>query len=159
MMPWWVYLAIFLLVLLITGAVWWMIFSNRGGLATESGPTPRPLFVIITSTPTSLANAGTDRTLGTATPTPLTLPDATSASPAAKFMVGQVVEISGTEGAGLSVRFEPGVGFPALSIGFDGDTFTIVEGPSESDGYSWWAVDLGEGDVGWVVEDFLVPSS
>lgn len=155
--PWWVYLVIFVLVLALTGAVWGLIFTNRGGLAIETGPTPRPLFVIITSTPTQITMADTNPEVLTPTPTPLSLPDETPESSVFAFTAGQQVEIYGTEGAGLSIRAEPGLSAANLGVGFDGDRFTITEGPREADGYQWWKI-TGEGDdplTGWVVEDFL----
>lgn len=73
------------------------------------------------------------------------------------FSVGAFVQIANTQGAGLKIRPEPGTSGDVSFIASDGDLFTIVDGPDDRNGYSWWKLQ-GVNDKalsGWGASAFL----
>ena len=75
----------------------------------------------------------------------------------ADFLVGDVVEIFGTEGQGLSIRHEPGLTAGVDGYGMEGEIFEIRGGPIEMDGYVWWFLvsPYDDSKKGWGVGIFL----
>ncbi len=64
------------------------------------------------------------------------------------------VYIITAEGAGLNVRAEPNKDAHVLTQLQQYDFVTIVDGPVEADGYTWWKMRLEFADtVGWAVQD------
>jgi len=164
--PWWGFAIVIVIVAGITCGLWALVFMNRGDAVAGVGPTPTPIFVVITATPT-LGPAP-----GEATPTVpgggapgVSTPSVTEFSPGANatpeeslpILVGSLVEVFGTEGDGVAVRQGPGLSYSFFFVGQDGDRFNVDDGPRESDGYMWWQLtDPTNPDrAGWVVEDFL----
>jgi hypothetical protein len=64
--------------------------------------------------------------------------------------------ITGTNGAPLRVRAEPGTDTGVVTRFAEGRVVRIVEGPQEVDGYRWWRVEL-DGQSGWSADAFLQP--
>jgi hypothetical protein len=91
-----------------------------------------------------------------APPTPTIDPFATPTSPAG-IAIGNYVQITGTEGQGLRIRAEPGLGGEFQFLAFDSEVFVIQDGPREVDGYVWWylVAPYDESRVGWAAADFL----
>jgi len=91
-----------------------------------------------------------------APPTPTIDPFATATSPAG-VAIGNYVQITGTEGQGLRIRAEPGLGGAFQFLAFDSEVFVIQDGPREVDGYVWWYLKApyDETRVGWAAADFL----
>ncbi|HLF73524.1 MAG TPA: hypothetical protein VI524_04220 [Anaerolineales bacterium] len=91
-----------------------------------------------------------------APPTPTVDPFASPTSPAG-IALGNYVQISGTEGEGLRIRSEPGLGGSPEFLGFDSEVFIIRDGPREVDGYVWWylVAPYDETRAGWAAADFL----
>src|SRR5918994_6911670 len=91
-----------------------------------------------------------------APPTPTIDPFATPTSPAG-IAIGNYVQITGTEGQGLRIRAEPGLGGAFQFLAFDSEVFVIQDGPREVDGYVWWylVAPYDETRVGWAAADFL----
>ena len=77
------------------------------------------------------------------------------------FSVGDIVEISGTEGQGLSLRREPGLSAVIDGYGMESEIFEIKGGPIEADGYFWWFLVSPYDNTknGWGVGDFLQRSA
>lgn len=160
--PWWAFALVILAVAGITVGLWGLVLMNRGDSLAGVGPTPTPIFVVITSTPTLAPPAGDT------TPLVTPLPDAgvpTTQAPALTptegvdlpITVGSFVQVAGTEGVGVAVRQGPGLTYTYFFVGQDGDVFTVEGGPRDSDGYTWWQI-LDPNDpnrAGWVVEDYL----
>ena len=73
------------------------------------------------------------------------------------FTIGAFVQITNTQGAGLKVRSESGTDGEATFIGKDGDLFTIIDGPDDKNGYSWWKLQSVEDaqSTGWAAADYL----
>ena len=91
-----------------------------------------------------------------APPTPTIDPFATATSPAG-IAIGNYVQINGTEGQGLRIRAEPGLGGEFQFLAYDSEVFVVQDGPREVDGYVWWYIvaPYDETRVGWAAADFL----
>lgn len=103
-----------------------------------------------TSTPRIVATPTHDPALGTATPLP------------GVIALNGYVQISGTDGEGLRLRENPGLNGEPLFLGFDAEVFQVVDGPQETDGYTWWSLVAPYDDTraGWAASAFLeaIPS-
>ncbi len=112
---------------------------------SEVGFAPADLTVIPAPTGTSGAP-----------PTPTIDPFATATSPAG-VAIGNYVQITGTEGQGLRIRAEPGLGGEFQFLAYDSEVFVVQDGPREVDGYVWWylSAPYDETRVGWAAADFL----
>jgi hypothetical protein len=161
--PWWAFVIVILVVAGITCGMWYLVLSNRGdAAATSAGPSPTPIFLVITATPTLGApgEAGPNETpIGpTAAPTGEPTVTPTAAEPTAvPIEIGGQIVVIGTEGAGLAVRQGPGVDFAYLFVADDGEVFNVQDGPASADGYDWWyLVDPADEDrAGWAVSDYM----
>jgi len=91
-----------------------------------------------------------------APPTPTIDPFASPTAPAG-IAIGNSVQITGTEGQGLRIRSEPGLGGEFQFLAYDSEVFVIQDGPREVDGYVWWylTAPYDETRVGWAAADFL----
>jgi hypothetical protein len=70
---------------------------------------------------------------------------------------GTIVEITGTEGAGLRVRDDAGTGATALFLAMDGEQYVIKEGPKHVDDLFWYRIVSSDDDTkkGWAAADYL----
>jgi len=75
-----------------------------------------------------------------------------------KIKIKDYVQVNGTEGEGLRLRDEPGVGNTILTLASDAEIYIVLEGPSQADGYQWWYVadPYNEKRRGWAVENYLI---
>jgi hypothetical protein len=89
-------------------------------------------------------------------PTPVQTPEGTS-TPIGQIGIGAFVEITGTEGAGLRIRGEPGQAGETVFLGEESETFQVKDGPREADGYTWWylVAPYDEERAGWAAADYL----
>jgi hypothetical protein len=71
--------------------------------------------------------------------------------------IGTYVQISGTQGAGLRIRSQPGLQGKQLFLGFDTEVYTVIDGPRELDGYTWYdlAAINDQTRAGWAASNFL----
>ena len=77
--------------------------------------------------------------------------------PPGVIAVGAYVQITGTSGAGLRFREQPGLEAPVLMLGAEAEVFRVEEGPQDADGYVWWYL-VGPYDParrGWAVANYL----
>ena len=67
------------------------------------------------------------------------------------------MQITGTEGAGLRIRSEPGQNSETVFLGEEEETFKVKDGPKQADGHTWWYVvaPYDETRAGWAAADFL----
>ena len=130
------------LLLLITAVAIGLTSARRN---SEVGFVPANVTVIPAPTGTSGAP-----------PTPTIDPFASPTSPTG-IAIGNYVQITGTEGQGLRIRAEPGLGGEFQFLAFDSEVFVIQDGPREVDGYVWWylVAPYDESRVGWAAADFL----
>jgi len=89
-------------------------------------------------------------------PSPTPLPAGTS-TPIGQIGIGAYVQITGTEGAGLRIRREPGQGGDTVFLGEESETFRVKDGPQQADGYMWWylVAPYDENRAGWAAADYL----
>jgi len=114
------------------------------------GFAPADLTIIPASTSTS------------AVPPTATLdPFAPSATPTG-LLLGNYVQITGTEGQGLKIRVTPGLDGEFKFLAYDAEVFVVQDGPQTVDGYVWWYLVAPYDDTraGWAASDFLsfIPS-
>ena len=106
--------------------------------------------------------------IAAATQTPQPLPTAIVASPTPTSLfflpdgvigVGAYVKVTGTNGAGLRMRAEPGLSGTVNFTALDAEVFLVVDGPVEADGYTWWYLEAPYDQTrnGWSAGDFLAP--
>lgn len=102
----------------------------------------------------------------TLTPTavpPTAVPSPTPTSifflPEGVIGVGAFVQVTGTAGAGLRMRAEPGLNSQVNFTALDSEVFLVIDGPVEADGYTWWHLEApyDENRNGWSAGDFLTP--
>lgn len=74
-----------------------------------------------------------------------------------EIAIGSVVQIYNTGGAGLRLRSEAGISGTVQFLGEEQELFEVRDGPSKSDGYTWWYLEspYDETRSGWAVSDFL----
>ena len=130
------------LLLLITAIAIGLTSARRN---SEVGFVPADVTVIAAPTGTSGAP-----------PTPTIDPFASPTSPSG-IAIGNYVQITGTEGQGLRIRAEPGLGGEFQFLAYDSEVFVVQDGPREVDGYVWWYLVAPYDDtrVGWAAADFL----
>lgn len=71
--------------------------------------------------------------------------------------VGNIVEVFGTQGSGLSLRREPGLSSMVDGYGLENEIFEIKGGPISAEGYNWWfLVNIYDNSKqGWAVGAYL----
>lgn len=158
-----------LFVLCSSFAVVALIFSMRGASTTVEST---PIILIVTAPPTPIRS----NTLNT----PTALPDTESLQPAATLpslvlegptlaavvftptpmpiTVGSTIVVEGVDLQTLNVRDRAGVtGTSILFRAEEGERFSIVEGPTQADGFTWWRIQdpLNASRSGWAVSNYL----
>lgn len=73
------------------------------------------------------------------------------------IVIGNYVQITGTNGEGLRIRSNPGLSGEPVFLGFDSEVFIVQDGPREADGYVWWylVAPYDQTRAGWAAADFL----
>src|SRR5690606_36593584 len=66
--------------------------------------------------------------------------------------VGGQATVRTTEGDTLRVRSGPGTSFIVTRSVEPGTVVTLIEGPTNAAGFTWWNIRLPDGSTGWVVE-------
>lgn len=121
------------LVLALGGGAWWLLGRGRTPAEAQTSaaaPTAAP----------------------TAPPTPRpTLTAAPTAAPtvAPALGIGARARIVNLNGAPLRARSAPGLQASVVARIPEGSEVTLLDGPAEADGYTWWQVEA-EGASGWV---------
>ena len=90
---------------------------------------------------------------------PASNPDDIPAPPDGEFSINSFVKISGTGGAGLRLRTNPGLDNEPVYLGMEDEIFKIETGPQYSDGYTWWflVAPFDPDRNGWAVSNYLEP--
>ena len=70
----------------------------------------------------------------------------------ATLTIGGTAMINTTEGDPLNVRSGPGIDFGIVAKVPSGTLVTILEGPRDANGYTWWRIRLPGSQEGWAVE-------
>jgi uncharacterized protein YgiM (DUF1202 family) len=130
-----------------------------GSFAPRPTPTPTTPAEVstggdaLTGGTTQEAATPTPAALATDTPTMIPTPTATVAAtpqPGTVLAPGQPARVVAP--AGLNLRDAPTAGGNLLLQLGSGVRVTVLEGPQQADGFTWWRVDDGQGNVGWVAE-------
>ncbi len=96
-------------------------------------------------------------------PVPTTMPSPTSTLiiflPEGLIGVGGYVQVTGTDGAGLRMRSQPGLEGDVHFTAMDSEVFLVIGGPVAADGYTWWHLEApyDQSRNGWSAGDFLAP--
>ena len=94
----------------------------------------------------------------TPTPEPTSIPEEQETTlDTGGFSIGSVVQIYNTEGAGLRLRSNPGTSSSVQFIGDELELFTVINGPTELDGYVWWYLESPYDTTrsGWAAAAYL----
>jgi uncharacterized protein YgiM (DUF1202 family) len=78
-----------------------------------------------------------------------------SPPPAGKFQVNDTFRVS----ASTNLRATPTTTGSVLTTMAIGTTGTVVGGPGNANGYTWWQVQLATGTTGWCIENWLVKTT
>jgi hypothetical protein len=149
---WWVWLSGGLIALVLLSIVWGNILY-----APMPAPAQRalPLFTVYPAP-----------TLTDIPPTPSWTPEI-SPIPGVPTVLpgtiaaGMMVEVNGTGGDGLNLRDAPNTNGKVLFRVFEHELFRVVDGPQQSNGYTWWLLQgvIDSNRQGWGVENYLKPSA
>ncbi len=92
-------------------------------------------------------------------PQPTTEPTAVGDGSGEAFLIGDLVEVYGTDGDGVRLRADPGLQGAIRGLGMDSDVFQVTDGPVEAAGHVWWYLvnPYDTGQQGWAVAEFLRP--
>jgi uncharacterized protein YgiM (DUF1202 family) len=112
---------------------------------TDAAATAETTDTADTTTETTDTAATEEATDATATD------DTTDATTSAVFAVGDAVVTDGTP----NLRADASLSGEVIDVLPDGSAATILDGPVEADGYTWYQVSTDLGD-GWVAGEFLV---
>jgi hypothetical protein len=153
--PWALLVLLVGIVILLCVSLVVIIRAIRGGGDRET-PTPRPTSTAgATSTATPLPVTPTETVTPTAT-VQLPIGGTEEPSPPAEIGPGATVVVQGTLGAGLNLREEPRRQGRLVSNAKEGTKLTVVDGPQDGDGYTWWKVRTPDGKEGWGAANWLV---
>lgn len=88
------------------------------------------------------------------TPTPTTDPALGNLN---GISIGKYVQITGTQGAGLKIREEPGTSSKVNFIASDSEAFQVIDGPVQKDDLVWWnlVTPYDNSRQGWAAADYL----
>ncbi len=99
----------------------------------------------------------------TLTPPPATAEPANTSTPTLPAEVngslsqGKLVEVYGTEGDGLRLRENVGLGSKIVFLAVENEVFELRDGPVQRDGYDWWFLvnPYNLEKTGWAVSTYL----
>ena len=93
----------------------------------------------------------------TRTPTPT--PTSIFFLPEGVIGIGIYVQVTGTDGAGLRMRAEPGLGAAINFSAMDSEVFLVIDAPVTLDGHTWWHLEApyDRNRNGWSSANFLSP--
>lgn len=146
--------------ILFAGALIWLTPTLAcGSFAPRPSPTPTTPITVAggddQAAPGETPIAATPEPLAFATETPTLLPTPTETftptpQPGTALAVGQPARVVAP--AGLNMRQEPRTGSDLILQLGTGVRVEVLAGPEVADGFTWWQVDDGQQNVGWVAE-------
>jgi hypothetical protein len=158
-----------LTLMLVCGAVSCIVVAVVG-LGGRMPPAAAPQFVVITAVvptntafipdsllaspvPNQLVQTGTVPAFSLVGPT---LPPVVISPTPENIAVGKAVVVSSEE-SGLNVRSAPGIQNERLFVADDGEPFSVVDGPTQADGFTWWKIQSPNDPTraGWAAAVYL----
>jgi uncharacterized protein YgiM (DUF1202 family) len=142
--------------LLATSLIWLGPTLACGSFAPRPTPTPTlpPIATAAAEAPTATPLIALSNTpVPVAAETPTAAPTATftvTAVPGTALAVGQPARVVAPDG--LNMRDQPSSSGQLLLLLASNQRVTVVEGPTDAEGFRWWKVDDASGNVGWVAE-------
>lgn len=137
-------------------------------------PTPETIPGVAPTQPIADAPSGTEEAASGTAATPtippvVTLPPTPTSPPTAtpvptvplELTPSTFAQVTGTEGAGVSLRAGPGTNNARLGIAGEASFVLILDGPREDENledFTWWLVRGADGTEGWTVQEYLIPS-
>lgn len=168
-LPWW---SLVLMLIVVLGVAFGLVFfvyllGNPTGTVDDATPIIRVITAQPTVPPTqALPTAQAPATLviaGGNAPSSLSLEGPTleavqfTPTPLA-IKVGETVQVDGVDDQQLNVRDTYSIGGSSVLFRADeGTLFTIVAGPQQADGFTWWQIQdpTNPNRIGWAVANFL----
>jgi hypothetical protein len=132
-------------------------------LRPRANEAPEIIATVVENIPESSGPLATFTPGATSTPPPLDEPTpaptvpSIPVSPSGALAVGFAARVTGTGGSGVNMRSDSSTTAEVLQILPEETVVTLVDGPTEADGFTWWKIHLDSGLEGWVVQDFLTP--
>lgn len=169
-LPWWS-LALMLIGVLGVSFIVVLIIISLG--ATNIPVSKEPRIIIVTAPPTQPGNTsqssntpaapGTELIAGQNAPAAValdgpTLPAVIFTATPQTLAVGISVIVAGVDGDELNIRDTAGVlGTNVLFRFPEGTLLTVVDGPTQADGFTWWRIQNASipSQVGWAVSNYL----
>ena len=88
------------------------------------------------------------------TPTEAPVEEVVSEIGSGEIAVGGTAMVTET---GVNLRGSATTGSEVITTLSTGQQVTVIGGPQEGDGFTWWQIALGDGTEGWIADDFLEP--
>ena len=133
--------------------LWGLPTLACGSFAPRPTPTPSPQPIATVAEVIALAPTETPTLppiVVEPTATPLLIPTDTPAPQSNGLGTGSKAIV--TAPAGLNMRTLPASASQLVVRLGSGQRVTVLEGPTEAEGFTWWRVDDGQGKLGWVAE-------
>lgn len=149
-------------VILILALFWFWANAFWGGddKSAATDGTPQSTLPAITASPSATTATG-----ATGSPIILTTPptgvatqppgQGTNPPPSSgTIAIGSTVIVANSGGTGVNFRSEPSTDSDIVDVLLDGTEMTVIDGPLDAEGYTWWQVE-GDAGTGWLVQDYL----
>jgi len=171
-LPWWSLIVLLILVLAVAVLMVLLALAlgNHGAVAIQNTPqfrilTAQPLPDLAQAPLASPQALEPEVIMGQERPAELallgpTLPPIVFTPTAFPISAGVTVIVQGVGDQQLNVRDKPGVmGTTVLFRSAQGTLFTVLEGPSQADGFAWWRIQNASNPAqqGWAVSNYLRP--
>jgi hypothetical protein len=130
----------------------WGLYLFRGRLGAGE-PTPTAIIWTPTPPPTTAASPTPPESVAAEEP------GAATPTAPADVTIGGYVEVTGTDGYGLSLREGPGENSARMGIANEGEVFVVVDGPQTAAGSPWWRIRDPENEdrTWWAIGNYLQP--
>lgn len=157
-LPPWALLAILVAIIIVLCVSLILIVRAIGGGGDNETPTPLPTSTVLVAPTEATAQIGPTEVI-TITPTAtIVIPIGSPTAPPTFTEIGPgaTVVVQGTGGAGLNLRQEASTTARVVVNVKDGTELTVLEGPEEASGYTWWKARTADGEEGWGAANWLV---
>jgi hypothetical protein len=154
-LPPWALLALLvgIIILLCVGLVLLIQALRGGGEEATATPPPAETAELMPTDTRSLFTAAPVVTPTDTVVLPIETPLATDVP--TEIGTGAQVVVEGTGGAGLNLRAEASTQAQIVANAREGAVLTVVDGPQDADGYTWWQVRTSDGKEGWGAAKWL----